>query len=363
LNTASGAERRAFVTGLSGLALTADEVSWLGDSQPCGIIIFSRNFADNQQLLDLIAAAKDAAGGCELLVLIDQEGGRVQRLRGAQWPDLPDAVAFGALYESDAVAACQSAQLISEWLSSRLRAVGINTNCVPCLDVPVAGADAIIGDRAYSMRSDVVAELGGHVASGALAGGVLPVLKHIPGHGRADVDSHLALPVVESPKADLSASDFAPFKALNHMPAAMTAHVTYADLDAEAPASTSVTVTRDIIRGAIGFNGLLMSDDVSMEALSGRVGARARAVIEAGSDVVLHCNGEFGEMREVAAAVPVLNGVSRKRYDRCLSVVEKAPSQLDERAVEQALCRLRQASKESAASRAMARKGMTVHGR
>jgi beta-N-acetylhexosaminidase len=341
---ASGTERSAFVTGLSGVTLTADEVAFLNASRPCGIILFSRNYTENEQLRDLISAAKDAAGGAEFLVLVDQEGGRVQRLRGSHWPEIPDAASFGALYETDAAAACRSAKLVSEWLSGLLRDVGINTNCGPCVDVPVAGADAIIGNRAYSLRRDVVAELGGCVAAGALAGGVLPVLKHIPGHGRAGVDSHMALPVIDTPVAELRLTDFAPFQSLSNMPAAMTAHVTYTDLDDMVPASISAKVTRDIIRGSIGFDGLLMSDDVSMQALSGSVGDRARAVIEAGSDIVLHCNGDLSEMREVAAAVPVLSSAPRRRYDRCLEVVRRVPTEVDELAVEQAIALVRQAS-------------------
>jgi beta-N-acetylhexosaminidase len=341
---AAGTERRAFITGLSGLTLTSDEVAFLGAHRPCGIIIFTRNYAANTQLQDLIAAAKDAAGDAEMLVLIDQEGGRVQRLRGDEWPEIPEAAAFGALHEKDAAIACRSAKLVSEWLSGLLRGVGINSNCVPCLDVPVPDADAIIGDRAYSTCPSVVADLGGSVAAGALAGGVVPVLKHVPGHGRAGVDSHLALPVVDTPVAELSTSDFVPFHSLRHMPAAMTAHVTYSDLDDVEPASVSAKVTRDVIRGTIGFDGLLMSDDVSMRALSGNIGERARAVIDAGSDIVLHCNGDLDEMREVAGAVPVLGDEALRRYAKCLAVVQQAPVQVDEVAVEQAIELARQAS-------------------
>jgi beta-N-acetylhexosaminidase len=192
-------------------------------------------------------------------------------------------------------------------------------DCLPIADVPVAGANSVIGDRAYGERADKVAALARSVADGLLAGGVLPVLKHIPGHGRATLDSHEALPVVETDRATLMSTDFAAFRPLCDLPLAMTAHVVYSAIDPIAPATTSVTLVRDVIRGWLGFRGLLMSDDVSMEALSGSIEARTRAAIAAGCDVVLHCNGELDEMRAVASAVPALAGASAARADAALA--------------------------------------------
>lgn len=333
---------RAFIAGLSGLSLTSAEAGFLERYRPCGIIVFSRNYESNAQLRRLLDDARKAAGGKQWLVLVDQEGGRVQRLRGPEWPDFPSAAAFGALYRRDAARGLDSARVCSQWLSVRLREVGINTNCVPCLDVPVAGADAIIGNRAYGDCAQLVAALGGAVAVGTMAGGVLPVMKHIPGHGRARVDSHLALPVVEAEGEELREQDFAPFRALRVLPAAMSAHVQYQAIDAERPASISAKVVAEVIRGEIGFDGLVMSDDVSMQALAGGVGERARAVIDAGSDLILHCNGDLAEMAEVAAEAPELDGDAMRRYRRCLEVATRTPQVPDEAAVQAALQQLRE---------------------
>lgn len=336
-------ERRACIVGLSGLSLTQEEARYLEQVGPCGIILFSRNYADNDQLRRLIDRARMAIGDDDLLVLIDQEGGRVQRLRGAGWPDLPPAAAFGALYEEDPSDGLASAELCSRWLAVSLRSVGVNTNCVPCLDVPVAGAHGVIGNRAFSTRADVVAALGGAVAFGAMAGGVVPVMKHVPGHGRAAADSHVALPVVDVDGADLAAQDFVPFIANSALPAAMTAHVTYNVIDAQRPASVSELAIEHIIRVKIGFHGLLMSDDVSMQALAGSIAARARGVIEAGSDVILHCNGVMSEMQEIAAAAPIVAADTLVRYRRCLGIVRQEPAVVDEAAARSAMLRAKEA--------------------
>jgi beta-N-acetylhexosaminidase len=312
---------RAFITGLAGTTLGDEEARFLAETRPCGIIIFSRNFHDDAQLRELIDAASAAIGTGHPLVLVDQEGGRVQRLRGGAWPNLPPAARYGALFSRDRNAALDAVRTCMHGLGLRLRAVGINTNCAPCLDVPVAGADDVIGDRAFGGTPDMIAALGGAAAEGLLAAGVVPVIKHIPGHGRALVDSHKALPVVRASRADLAARDFVPFAALAGMPAAMTAHVTFEAIDLERPASISPVVTQDVIRDEIGFGGLLISDDISMGALSGTVGDRAQKVLEAGSDVVLHCNGNLAEMREVAAQSPVLVGTALARYERCVEIV------------------------------------------
>lgn len=340
----AGEGRRAFIVGLGGQALSRDEAAFLEKMRPCGVIIFTRNYACDGQLQDLIADARDASGGDDLLVLVDQEGGRVQRLRGATWPDLPPASAFGALYQQDPREGIEAAEVCSRWLAERLRGVGINTNCVPCLDIPVEGADGVIGDRAFSDRPDVVVALGGAVAFGMMAGGVLPVMKHVPGHGRAVVDSHRALPVVDTELATLISRDFSPFAANSGLPAAMTAHVTFSAIDDEQPASISERVTRGVIREQLGFHGLLMSDDVSMQALSGSIAQRAQRVIDAGSDVVLHCNGVMSEMREVAQVAPVLSGEALVRYRRCIGIASQVTRSVDEEAAHVAIARVRQAT-------------------
>jgi beta-N-acetylhexosaminidase len=336
--SAAGSSRpRAFITGLAGTSLSEAEACFLAEARPCGIIIFSRNFQNDDQLRELIDASLAAIGIRNLLVLVDQEGGRVQRLRGGGWPNLPPAARFGDLYRSDRNAALDATRTAMHGLGLRLRAVGINTNCAPCLDVPVAGADDVVGDRAYGDEPDMVAALGRGAAQGLLAAGVVPVIKHVPGHGRALVDSHKALPEVKASRADLAARDFIPFRALSGMPAAMTAHVTFEAIDSNLPASVSPVVIGDVIRDEIGFGGLLMSDDISMGALSGRVGDRVRAVLAAGSDVALHCNGDLAEMREVAAQSPVLADAALARYERCLEIVAGEGAALAAAAFEGAL--------------------------
>ena len=315
----------AFITGLSGETLTADEAGFLRSAAPAGVILFSRNCVGPEQIRRLVGDARDAAGqGDDLLVLIDQEGGRVQRLRPPLGRALPSADAYACLYGDDAEAATDAAFLAARLLAEDLRKLGINTNCAPVLDVPVAGAHDIIGDRAYGRAPGQVARLGRAVADGFMAGGVLPVIKHIPGHGRATADSHLALPAVDTPRDVLEATDFAPFKALADMPAAMTAHVVFTAVDPHAPASTSRRVTEEVIRGTIGFDGLLMSDDLCMKALTGPVGERASAVLAAGSDLALHCSGDLAEMEAVAAAVPALDGDALRRFRAALAVLGRS---------------------------------------
>jgi beta-N-acetylhexosaminidase len=312
--------RSALIVGLEGAAPSPSETAFLREVRPVGIILFSRNLSDHAQIRALTAAAREAVGTQDLLVLIDQEGGRVQRLRPPLGRALPPAVALARSYEGDAAAATDAAFAIARLLADDLVQLGINTNCAPVLDIPVAGAHAIIGDRAYGTAPEQVTRLGEAVAQGFMAGGILPVVKHIPGHGRATEDSHLALPVVTESREVLAATDFAPFRALRAMPAAMTAHVLFRAIDPDAPASTSEIVIRDIIRGEIGFDGLLMSDDLSMKALTGSLRSRAERVIAAGSDVALHCNGDFAEMQAAAAGAPPLAGRARERFESALRV-------------------------------------------
>lgn len=309
----------AFITGLAGPELTAREGDVLRAARPCGVILFARNAVDPDQLRRLTETAT-AAVGEEILVLIDQEGGRVQRLRPPHWRALPAAAAYAKGYGGDLQRAARAARAAARLTAADLRAVGINTNCTPLLDVPAPGSHSVIGERAYAARAGDVAALGAAVAEGLMAGGVLPVMKHIPGHGRAMADSHFDLPVVSATREELEATDFVPFRLLSRLPAAMTAHVVFSAWDADSPASISRRVTEEVIRGSIGFDGLLMSDDLGMKALAGSVAERAAAVIAAGSDVVLACNGGLEETEAVAAVAPPLAGRALQRFERARAV-------------------------------------------
>ncbi len=308
---------RAFITGIAGLTLTSAERSFLRESDPWALIIFKRNVDTPAQVARLTSSFREAVGR-DAAVLVDQEGGRVQRLGSPHWPLYPPAAFYGRLYDRDAVAGCRAANLGARLIAADLAQVGIDVDCLPVADVPVEGANSVISDRAYGETPEKVAILARSAAEGLLAAGVLPVLKHIPGHGRAMVDSHGMLPVVETGRGELEATDFAAFRPLSDLPLAMTAHVVYAAIDPIAPATTSVTVVGDVIRGWMGFRGLLMSDDISMGALSGPITARSHAAIAAGCDVVLHCNGKLDEMHEVASAVPRLADEAAVRADAAL---------------------------------------------
>ncbi len=310
----------ALITGLSGLTLTAAERAFYRDVQPAGVILFRRNVLDPARVAALVDDVRSAVGRDDFLVLIDQEGGRVQRIKSPGARDLPPAAAFASLYATDPVAAKNAAYHVARLAADDLARFGITMNCAPVLDVPIDGAHDIIGDRAYGRDPEQIIALAERVAAGLMAGGIVPVIKHIPGHGRAMSDSHLDLPIVATPHAELTRTDFAPFKALSHLPAAMTAHVVFTDIDAASPASTSHTVTHDIIRTEIGFDGLLMSDDLSMKALAGSFADRARAVIAAGSDIALHCNGDLDEMRAAAEGVPKLTGEAARRFTAACAV-------------------------------------------
>lgn len=311
----------SLIVGLSGVAPTDDERRFYRDVQPAGLILFARNIADREQLKRLVEDVRDAVGRSDFLVLIDQEGGRVQRLRPPIARSLPPAAAYAEVYERDPEAAKRAAFAVARLTGEELRAFGITMNCAPVADLPVDGSHEIISDRAYGSTVGGVVALARAVADGYLAGGVVPVIKHIPGHGRATADSHQSLPIVATPRSVLSETDFAPFKALANIPAAMTAHVVYSAIDPANSASTSEIVTRDVIRGEIGFDNLLMSDDLSMKALSGPMRARAEAVIAAGSDLALHCNGDIAEMRAAAEGVAPLQGRAAERFERACSCI------------------------------------------
>jgi beta-N-acetylhexosaminidase len=318
---------RAFITGVAGPALTAEERQFLKEAEPWGLIVFKRNVETPEALRRLIGEFRSEVGW-HAPVLIDQEGGRVQRLGPPHWPAYPPGAAYGALFDHDRDTGLAAARLGARLIAADLAELGIDVDCLPLADVPVSEADPIIGDRAYGTEPGKVAAIAGEIAVGLMAGGVLPVLKHIPGHGRATADSHKRLPVVNAARASLEATDFAAFRPLNHLPLGMTAHVVFTAFDPVAPATSSVTIVQDVIRDWIGFRGLLMSDDVSMGALSGSLGERTSAAIAAGCDMVLHCNGKMPEMRAVAAASPLLSGAAARRASAALAL-RQPPASID----------------------------------
>ncbi len=321
--------RKAFITGVAGLELTEGERELLSESRPAGLILFARNIASQAQVRALVAAFKAAGGNERILVLIDQEGGRVQRIRPPLASRLPPAAAYLAHFDGDIPAAAAAARSIARLLAHELRTFSINTDCAPVLDLPVPGSHDIIGNRAFATDPRGVIALGRAFAEGLMEGAVLPVMKHIPGHGRATADSHLELPVVSAPAAALEASDLVPFRALADLPAAMTAHVVFSSLDPAAPASTSQDVIQRVVRGQCGFSGLLMSDDLGMQALTGTFADRTRAVLATGTDLALHCSSNFNEMIEVAATAPPLAGAALERFERALAVTHRDPGPYD----------------------------------
>jgi len=318
---------RAFITGLGGLTISSNERAFLRDARPWGLIIFKRNVNTPSQLTGLIGSFRDIIGA-EAPVLVDQEGGRVQRLGPPHWSAYPPGARYGELFDRDPASGIAAARLAGHLMAADLRPLGIDVDCIPLADVPVPGGDPVIGDRAYGNEPDKVARIARAIAEGLGAGGVLPVLKHLPGHGRATADSHHRLPVVDTDRATLETTDFSAFRALADLPLGMTAHVVFSAIDPVAPATTSVTMVKQVIRGFIGFQGLLMSDDVSMNALSGGIAERSRAALAAGCDVVLHCNGDLNEMAAVAGEVPELAGEAARRADAAVAA-RKAPEEFD----------------------------------
>ena len=310
---------RAFITGLSGLVLTQNEQAFLRDADPWGLILFKRNVESPAQVRQLVAEFRASVGRDDAPVLIDQEGGRVQRLGPPHWPVYPPGAAYGALYAADPAAGLAAARLGARLIADDLLELGITVDCLPLADVPIPEADGVIGARAYGTTVTTVTAVGAAIAAGLADGGVLPVLKHLPGHGRANADSHERLPVVAADRAILDNTDFAAFRPLAGLPLGMTAHVVYTAVDPVQPATTSATVIRDVIRGFIGFDGALMTDDLSMNALSGSIGARARASLAAGCDLILHCNGRLDEMQAVAGEVSELAGEAARRAAAALA--------------------------------------------
>lgn len=324
---------KAFISGCAGRSLTADEIAFFRAERPWGLILFKRNIGSAEEVCDLVATFRDILDDPDRLVLIDQEGGRVQRIGPPVWKNRPAARYAGDVYRDDAAAGRRMAWLHGRLIASDLADLGISVDCLPVLDISTPKTHVAIGDRAFSSDSETVAALGRAIADGLAAGGVLPVMKHMPGHGRAIIDSHLALPVVEASLSTLQGSDFRPFRELADLPMAMTAHIVFTAIDPDHPATTSRRVIDDIIRGWIGFDGLLMSDDLSMKALGGEIGDRAAAVLGAGCDIVLHCNGVFDEMRAVAAATAELSGRAAERA-AAAQAVRKPAHVLDREAAE-----------------------------
>jgi beta-N-acetylhexosaminidase len=335
--------RSRAIYGCAGTSLSATERDFFRQTRPWGFILFARNISEPAQVIALVEELRETVNDAKAPVLIDQEGGRVARLKPPHWRNRPPAGRFGTLYTDNPEAAREAVYLNARLIAHDLASLGINVDCLPVLDVPVPGAHDIIGDRAFAADPGTIIALGRSQIEGLMDGGVLPVMKHIPGHGRAESDSHLALPRVSAEAEVLSASDFVTFRSLDQCPIAMTAHVVYESIDPQRPATTSPKVIRDVIRGEIGFEGLLMSDDLSMKALDGPLSVRARQAQFAGCDLVLHCNGDMEEMRDVASEVKNLEGLALKRSQQALSHLA-APSPFDPQTAQARLDALLEAS-------------------
>ncbi|MGD9536275.1 MAG: beta-N-acetylhexosaminidase [Alphaproteobacteria bacterium] len=328
---ANNTDRRAplaLVLGCAGVRLDEAERAFFREARPCGFILFKRNCESPDQVRALVSDMREAVDDPKAPVLIDQEGGRVVRLGPPHWRKPPAGAVFAALVQRDVASAERAVYLNARLMAAELAALGISVDCYPVLDLRRPGASEVVGDRALGSCPADVTRLGRAACNGLLDGGILPVIKHMPGHGRARVDSHHTLPVVDATRAQLEASDFQPFRALADMPIAITAHVRYEAIDTERPATISPIVIREVMRGFIGFDGLLLTDDLSMAALEGSIAARAAASLEAGCDVALHCNGRLEEMEQVAAAVPPLAGEAARRYAAALARLS-APAPFD----------------------------------
>ncbi len=330
-----GTRSKAVLFGCAGLELNPNEAAFFEAINPAGFILFARNCDTPEQVRKLTHDLRKCIGSDTAPILIDQEGGRVCRLLPPHWRKPPAAQVFADLAKRDLGAAYEALTLNVRLIGQELRELGINVDCLPVLDLPQTDADPIIGDRAYGTEAEQVSALGRVACTALMLEGVLPVLKHIPGHGRANVDSHKVLPIVDTEKAELSQTDFMPFKVLADMPLAMTAHVIYSAIDADNPATTSKIVLQEVIREEICFDGLLMSDDLSMQALAGSFAERTIAALEAGCDVVLHCNGDMAEMVEIAEAATEMSEAAAERLMRALARLqspESAPDSIDKEA-------------------------------
>lgn len=330
---------RAAIVGIAGDALEARERRLIGRANPFGFILFARNCQAPDQVRALVSELRVAVGRDDAPVLIDQEGGRVARLGPPHWPRRVAARAIGALAEADPAAGREAARLQARLIADDLRALGITVDCAPVLDLRIEGQSEVVGDRAFSTDPEVVAELGQAMIEGFRAGGVLPVIKHLPGHGRARIDSHRALPVVEADVDALEAWDWRPFRACREAPLGMTAHILYPALDPEQPATHSARIIREVIRGRIGFQGALLSDDLGMGALGGAPGERAARALAAGCDLALHCSGDLDELGEVLEVAGLLEGAAAERVRRALAAIGP-PVPFDRHAGEERLAHL-----------------------
>ncbi len=306
------------IFGLSGLALTPEERAFYADVEPAGYILFSRNVADRTQLRALTDSLRELAGRDDLAILIDQEGGKVARMKPPEWPEFPAGPAFDVLYEIAPMSAIEAMRANGQALGLMLSEVGITVDCAPLLDVARAETTEAVACRAYGRDPQRVAALGRAMLDGLADGGVVGVVKHMPGHGRALVDSHHLLPTVTASGAELE-EDIAPFRTLNRAPMGMTSHIVFEAWDRERPATLSPTVIEEIIRERIGFDGWLMTDDINMKALSGAAGEKAAGAIAAGCDVVLDCWARMDEMVEIVGLLPEISAASRARLDRAMA--------------------------------------------
>lgn len=310
--------------GCAGARLTPDEIRFFREADPLALVLFARNCQDSDQIRALIGDFHDAVGRADGPVLIDQEGGRVQRLKPPRWPRFPAAATFGELARRDRAEGLAAARANARAIGDLLIAHHVTVNAMPVLDLALPGASDVIGDRAFGEERDLIADLGRAVREGLEAAGVHPIIKHLPGHGRATVDSHKTLPVVTAGRDLLEATDFAPFRAHADAGWGMTAHIVYTAIDPDRPATLSPTVVGDIIRGTIGFDGVLVSDDLCMQALTGAMGARAAAALAAGCDIALHCSGDLTEMQDVAAAIGPLSAAAMARLTRANARLARA---------------------------------------
>lgn len=316
---------KAAIFGLKGKYLSDNERRFFSANNPLGFILFSRNIEDKQQVKSLVAELRDSVGRADIPILIDQEGGRVARLKKPNFRSVPPAGDFAAIANYDLETAKEAVYVNARLMAAELDDLGINVDCAPVVDLLIPGAHDIIGDRAYGSDPLQVAVLARAVCDGLLDGRVVPVIKHIPGHGRAKADSHEALPVVDTDRETLEKTDFLAFKRLADAPWAMTAHILYTAFDKDSPATHSSTLIR-YIREIIGFNGVLVSDDLSMKALQGSFAERTQNVMKAGCDLVLHCNGDMNEMEEIADHTPFLTGAALERLE---AVKKRIPASVE----------------------------------
>jgi beta-N-acetylhexosaminidase len=304
---------RACILGIAGTELSNWEKGFLREADPFGFILFARNIENRDQVRALTSALREIVGNTNVPILVDQEGGRVMRLKPPHWRNIAPAGAFADLFDRNPDDAREAAYANARLMAMDLRQAGFNTTCAPVLDLRLPGMSDVIGDRSYGADVSKVVMLASAVVAGLLDGGIAPIIKHIPGHGRATVDSHKDLPIVTVSRKTLSETDFAPFAQMKDVLAAMSAHLLFTAIDNQRPGTVSPIVIDDVIRGEIGFQNLLISDDLSMEALGGSIASRTHECLRAGCDIALHCNGKRTEMEEVVSMAPVLAGSSMQR--------------------------------------------------